>query len=103
MRTVQEAAAVVGGDLEEEGVLEVLPPGVAPQAVVAMGVGADGLQAALQQRPMRRHARAQLHLEYHEAPPAVRRHVACTDVTPGALSIATSKTRDTSSLCNSKQ
>lgn len=49
MSTMQEPAAVVGGDLKQKGVLEVLPPGVAPEAVVAVGIGADGLQAPLQQ------------------------------------------------------
>ena len=45
-RTMQEAAAVVGGDLEQEGVLGVAgAAGVAPHGVVPVRAGADGLQA----------------------------------------------------------
>ena len=76
--TVQEAAAVVGGDLQEEGVLGVAcAAGVAPHGVVAVRGGADGLQAPPQQRPVRAHRLPQRHLEDHEAPAPVRRHVPC--------------------------
>jgi hypothetical protein len=69
---MEEAAAVIRSDLEEEGVPVVLAHGVpAPEVVVAVRAGADGLQAALQQRPVRWDARPQFHLKYHEAPSPV--------------------------------
>jgi len=77
-RAVQEAAAVVGRDLQQEGVLEVArQAGPAPELVLAGRAGADRLQAPLEQRPVRGHAHRQLHLEDHEAPAPVGGHVAC--------------------------
>jgi len=60
---VQDADAVVGGDLQQEGVGEV-DGGVAPAAQphVAGGCGAQPLQPRLEQPPVCRHARRQPHL-----------------------------------------
>ena len=64
---------------KENGVLGVAgAAGVAPHGVVPVGAGADGLQAPPEQAPVRRHRLPQRHLEDHEAPAPVRRHVPCT-------------------------
>jgi hypothetical protein len=64
LRTVQHADAVVGGDLQQEGVLRVDGAvAVVPHPHVAGGRGAQRLQPRLQQPPVRRHAGRQPDLD----------------------------------------
>ena len=78
-RTMQEAAPVVGGDLQQEGVQlrSLALRREAPEVRLGVQVGADGLQAALEQVPVLGHAHADFDFEDHEAPAPVRADVAC--------------------------
>lgn len=62
VRTVEDAYSVVGGDLQHEGVLEVLGAAAPAPQFAAGGVRAHRLQPPLQQLPVRRQPRRQLHL-----------------------------------------
>ena len=63
MRTVQDASAVVGRDLELEGVLEVYGTAIPAPQLAAGGVWANLLQSLFQQIPVLREPWGQLNLE----------------------------------------
>ena len=81
--TVQEIAPIIAGNLQEERAL--LPavgcgPGK-PLRTSASNRRADCSHPALQQCPMWRHACAECHFEYHEAPSSIRGYIPCTPAT----------------------